>query len=188
MPNIQHARILILSANGVEQVELTTPRDELRKAGATVDVATPDGKPVRGWKHTDWGDQIAADLKIADAKCDNYDAIVIPGGQINPDLLRVNPDAVKLVRDFAASGKIVAAVCHGPWLLVEADLCRGRTMTSYQSIRTDMKNAGAKVVDQEVVVDNGIVTSRQPDDLPAFVAKIIEEVQEGRHARRTAAA
>jgi protease I len=186
MPKIKDARILIISANGVEQVELTTPRDELRKAGAKVEVATPDGNAVRGWKFKDWGDQIPADLKIADAKCENYDAIVIPGGQINPDLLRVNPDAVKLVKDFNQSGKIVAAVCHGPWLLVEAGIVRGKKMTSYKSIRTDVKNAGADVVDQEVVVDQGLITSRQPDDLPAFVAKIIEEVQEGRHGRRAA--
>jgi protease I len=186
MPSIRDARILILAANGFEQSELMVPRDELRKAGAKVEVATPDGKPVRGWKMKDWGDTADADLKIADAKPDNYQALVLPGGQINPDLLRINPDAMKVVRAFLASGKPVAAICHAPWLLVEADAVRGRSVTSYKSVRTDVINAGGKWVDKEVVVDGGIITSRSPDDLPAFVAKIKEEVEEGRHAQRRA--
>ncbi len=183
MTQIDNTRILILSADGFEQAELTVPRDELRKAGARVDVATPDGKPIRGWKVKDWGDTVGADLAIAMANPADYDAVVLPGGQINPDKLRVNPDAMKVVRAFLQSGKPVAAICHGPWLLVEADAVRGRKVTSYQSIRTDVKNAGGDWVDQEVVVDDGIITSRSPDDLPAFVAKIIEQVKEGRHER-----
>jgi protease I len=183
---IDDARILILSADGFEQAELIVPRDELRKAGARVDVASPDGKPIRGWNVKDWGDTVKADLAIAKADPADYDAVVLPGGQINPDKLRVNPDAMKVVREFLQSGKPVAAICHGPWLLVEADAVRGRKVTSYKSIRTDVKNAGGDWVDQEVVVDDGIITSRSPDDLPAFVAKIIEEVKEGRHERRAA--
>ncbi|MDG3441587.1 type 1 glutamine amidotransferase domain-containing protein [Nitrospirillum amazonense] len=183
MADIHDARILILAANGFEQSELTVPRDELRKAGAKVDVATPDGKPIRGWDHTDWGETVEADLRIADAKVEDYQAVVLPGGQINPDLLRVNPDAMSRVTGFLDSGKVVAAICHGPWLLVEADALRGRRVTSYKSIRKDVENAGGDWVDEEVVVDNGVITSRSPDDLPAFVAKIIEEVGEGRHTR-----
>jgi protease I len=187
MPSIRDARILILSANGFEQSELMVPRDELRKAGARVDVATPDGKPVRGWKLKDWGDMADADLAIANANPADYQALVLPGGQINPDLLRVNPDAMRVVRAFLDSGKPVAAICHGPWLLVEADAVRGLDVTSYKSIRTDVKNAGGNWVDQEVVVDRGIITSRSPDDLPAFVGKIIEAVENGQRARRHAA-
>lgn len=187
MPSIRDVRILILAANGFEQSELTVPRDKLRKAGAHVDVASPDGKPVRGWKVRDWGDTADADLAIPAVKPEQYHALVLPGGQINPDLLRVNPDAMKVVRAFLDSGKPVAAICHGPWLLVEADAVRGRELTSYKSIRTDVKNAGGKWVDKEVVVDQGLITSRSPDDLEAFVAKIIEEVEAGRrHDRRAA--
>ncbi|WP_044560671.1 type 1 glutamine amidotransferase domain-containing protein [Azospirillum sp. B4] len=181
MADIHDARILILATNGFEQSELTVPRDELRKAGATVDVATPDGKPIRGWNHTDWGDTVEADTRIADTRVEDYQAVVVPGGQINPDLLRVDPEAVQRVRTFLDSGKVVAAICHGPWLLVEADALRGRRATSYKSIRKDVENAGAHWVDEEVVVDGGVITSRSPADLPAFVAKIIEEVGEGRH-------
>jgi protease I len=187
MPNIHDARILILTTDGVEQSELTVPRDELRKAGAEVTVASPECRPVRAWKNKDWGDTIETDLKIADANPSEYDALVLPGGQINPDLLRIDPDAMKVVRSFVESGKPVAAICHGPWLLVEAGALRGRMATSYKSIRTDVINAGAGWVDQEVVVDQGIITSRSPQDLPAFVAKIIEEVQEGRHERQKVA-
>jgi protease I len=187
VPNIRDARFLILAANGFEQSELMTPRDELRKAGAKVDVATPDGKKIRGWKMTDWGDTVDGDLKIADAKPADYDMLVLPGGQINPDLLRINPDAMKIVRSFVESGKPIAAICHGPWLLVEADALRGKTATSYKSIKTDVKNAGANWVDQEVVFDGGIITSRNPDDLKAFVGKIKEVVESGQSAQRRVA-
>ena len=187
MARMEDAHILIIATHGVEQVELEVPRDKLREAGAKVDVATPTGKAIRGWQFTDWGTDIEADLKIADAKLDDYSALVLPGGQINPDLLRIDADAMKVVRSFLDSGKLVAAICHAPWLLVEADALRGRDATSYKSIRTDVKNAGANWIDREVVTDQGIVTSRSPDDHDAFVKKIIEEVREGRHERTQAA-
>ncbi len=187
MSGIQDARILIIATHGVEQSELTTPRDALRKAGAKVDVASLDGKPIRGWDKDDWGKRIDADLKIADAAPAAYGALVLPGGQINPDVLRADADAMRIVHSFLDTGKIVAAICHGPWLLVEADAVRGRKMTSYKSIRKDLENAGAEWLDREVVADGGIITSRSPEDLPAFVGKIIEEVEEGRHRRSQAA-
>jgi protease I len=187
MARIEDARILIIATNGFEQSELEVPRDKLREAGARVDVASPDGKGIRGWKNKDWGQTVDVDMKIADAKLDDYAALVIPGGQINPDLLRVDKDAMQVVRSFLDGGKVVAAICHGPWLLVEADALRGRQATSYKSIRKDLENAGAKWADKEVVTDQGIITSRSPDDLPAFVKKIIDEVREGRHQRTKAA-
>lgn len=187
MPEINQSRILIIATNGFEQSELEVPRDKLREAGAKVDVASPDGKEIKGWDKTDWGRPAFVDLKIADAKCAAYTALVIPGGVMNPDKLRVDDDAMRVVREFLSSGKVVAAVCHGPWLLVQADALRGRQATSYKSIRKDLENAGAKWVDQEVVTDSGIITSRNPGDLKAFTKKIIEEVREGRHERRQAA-
>ncbi|HEX4861375.1 MAG TPA: type 1 glutamine amidotransferase domain-containing protein [Rhizomicrobium sp.] len=187
MPDIANARILIIASNGFEQSELEVPRDMLRQAGAKVDVATPDGNDIRGWEHANWGRTAKADMKIANAECAHYDALVIPGGVMNPDKLRVDEDAMRVVREFLSSGKIAAAVCHGPWLLVQADALKGREATSYKSIRKDLENAGAKWVDREVVADNGIITSRKPDDLKAFTRKIIEEVREGRHPRKQAA-
>ncbi|WP_281981538.1 type 1 glutamine amidotransferase domain-containing protein [Thalassorhabdomicrobium marinisediminis] len=186
MPNIQDARILIITTHGFEQSELEFPRDQLRAKGAEVQVATLDGKAAKGWEGSDWGREAEADLKIADAKIADYDALVIPGGQINPDLLRVEKDVVSLVKDFVTSGKTVAAVCHAPWVLVEAGVVKDREMTSYHSIRTDVENAGARWVDQSVAVSNGIVTSRSPDDLKDFVAKIVEEIEEGKHDRDAA--
>lgn len=187
MPKIRDARILILATDGFEQQELTVPRDELRKKGARVDVATPTGRSIRGWDNTDWGETAPADLKIADAKPDDFDALVLPGGVISPDKLRIDDDAMRIVKSFLNSGKVVAAICHGPWLLVQADAVRGRNITSYKSIRKDVENAGAHWVDKEVVADGGIVTSRSPADLSAFVSKIVEEVEEGRHHQRIAA-
>ena len=186
MTDITDAKILIIATDGFEKFELEVPRDKLREAGATVHVASPDGTAIKSWDETDWGPEAEVDLKISDAKVNDYQAIVLPGGQINPDVLRTKPEAVSLVKEFTSAGKIVAAICHGPWLLIEADVVRGREMTSYPSIRTDLRNAGAKVVDREVVTDQGIITSRNPDDLDAFVAKIIEEVREGRHDRDAA--
>jgi protease I len=183
MPNIKDAHILIIATTGFEQLELTVPRDELRKAGAKVDVASQDGKPIRGWNFTDWGETVPADLKIADAKPDHYDALVLPGGVMNPDKLRLDEDALRVVRSFLSSGKVVAAICHAPWLLIQVDAVRGRKLTSFKSIRKDVENAGGQWVDKEVVTDKGIITSRSPDDLKAFVPKIIEEIVEGRHQR-----
>ena len=186
MTDITNAKILIISTNGYEQSELETPLHELRKAGATVHLATPGGNAVKGFSNGDWGNSNDADLKLEDAAHEDYDALVIPGGQINPDILRMNEKAIQLVRDFTRTGKTVAAICHGPWLLIEAGVVKGRKVTSWPSLRTDLKNAGGNVVDDSVAVDQGIITSRNPDDLGDFVAKIIEEVQEGLHRRSAA--
>ena len=186
MPGIKQSKILIIATHGFEQSELEMPRDKLRAAGAEVTVASLDGKQITGWDHTDWGRPADVDIKISDAKESDYTALVIPGGVMNPDKLRVDEDAMTLVKAFLASGKVVAAVCHGPWLLVQAGALKGRQATSYKSIRKDVENAGATWVDEKVVADNGIITCRNPDDLPAFISKIIEEVQEGKHYRRAA--
>jgi protease I len=183
MPNIMDARILIIATTGFEQLELTVPRDELRKAGAKVDVASQDGKPIRGWNFTDWGETVPVDLKIAEAKPENYVALVLPGGVMNPDKLRLDEDALRIIRSFLNSGKVVAAICHAPWLLIQVDAVRGRKLTSFKSVRKDVENAGGQWIDKEVVTDKGIVTSRSPDDLKAFVPKIVEEIKEGRHDR-----
>ncbi len=186
MTDINNAKIVIFATNGFEQSELEVPLSKLREHGATVHVASLDGKEIKGWDQKDWGRSVSADKAIKDVAIDDYDALVLPGGQINPDLLRVDETTVAKIKEFVSRGKIVAAICHAPWLLIEAGVVEGREMTSYHSIRTDLKNAGAKVVDQEVAVSNGIITSRKPDDLSAFVAKIVEEIQEGRHERHAA--
>lgn len=177
MTDIKTAKILIMSTHGFEQSELETPLNKLRDVGATVHVATLDGQEIRGWDKSDLGRSVPADLRIADADAADYDALVLPGGQINPDLLRVEHDAVDLVRAFEHSGKIIAAICHAPWLLIEAGIIKGREATSYSSISTDVKNAGAEWIDAPVVVSERIITSRNPDDLDAFVQTIIEEVE-----------
>ncbi|AHM05586.1 ThiJ/PfpI family protein [Roseibacterium elongatum DSM 19469] len=186
MPKITEARILIIATHGFEQSELEFPRDQLRVKGATVHVATPDGKPIKGWEGSDWGRAAEADLSFDAIDVAGYDALVLPGGQINPDLLRVDDRAIETVKAFARDGKVVAAVCHAPWLLVEAGLAKGRPMTSYPSIKTDVVNAGAEWVDQSAIADGGIVTSRNPNDLKDFVGKIVEEIEEGRHAKKAA--
>ncbi len=179
-------KILILATNGFEQAELEVPRDKLKAAGAGVDIVSPEKGEIKGWDKKDWGRSVKVDKTLADVKVENYDALVLPGGQINPDLLRVNADALELIRGFYDAGKTVAAVCHAPWLLIETGIAKGRKMTSYHSIKTDVINAGGQWEDCEVVTDNGIVTSRHPGDLEAFSKKIIEEVREGRHERRAA--
>lgn len=180
MTRMSDARVLILATDGFEQSELEVPRDRLREAGARVDIASPGGEAIRGWQDGDWGRTVQVDLALAAVDAASYDAIVLPGGQINPDKLRMEASAVALVKRFHDDGKVVAAICHGPWLLIEADLVRGRKVTSYKSIRTDLENAGARWVDSEVVTDQRIITSRSPDDLDAFCAGLVEELEKGR--------
>lgn len=180
-------RIAILATNGFEQSELVMPRDTLKEAGATVEIISLKAGEIKGWDQKDWGQSVKVDKTLDEASANDYDAIVLPGGQINPDLLRVEPKALKFIRDIFDAKKVVAAVCHAPWLLIETGIAKGRKMTSFKSIKTDVVNAGAKWEDSEVVVDQGIITSRNPGDLKAFSAKIIEEVKEGRHSQRSAA-
>ncbi|KIN65844.1 putative intracellular protease, PfpI family protein [Sulfitobacter noctilucae] len=186
MTQITEAKILILSTNGFEQSELEVPLKDLKAKGATVHVATTDGEAIKGWDNGDWGASVDADLPMSDVNVADYDALVLPGGQINPDILRANKDAVALVKSFADHGKTIGAICHAPWLLVEAGIIKGRKATSYGSISTDLKNAGAHWEDSEVVADQGIVTSRSPEDLDAFVSKVVEEIEEGDHERKAA--
>jgi protease I len=181
--NLAGKKVAILVANGFEQVELTEPKRALEEAGATVSIVSPESGKVKGWKSTDWGDELTVDVPLEQVQADDFDALVLPGGVMNPDKLRRNEWALQFVRAFFETGKPVAAICHGPWTLIDAGIVEGRTMTSYPSIQTDLKNAGAHWVDKEVVVDNGLVTSRSPDDLPAFNRKIVEEIAEGVHTR-----
>jgi protease I len=178
-------RIAILATEGFEQSELEQPREALDEAGAESDLVSPQDGEIRAWNEDDFGDSFEVDVKLADANAEDYDALLLPGGVMNPDKLRLEPKAVEFVRAFFAAGKPVAAICHGPQLLIEADVVRGRKLTSYPSVKKDLINAGAKWVDEEVVVDNGLVTSRKPDDIPAFNAKMIEEFAEGVHAGQT---
>ncbi|MBB3462548.1 DJ-1/PfpI/YhbO family deglycase/protease [Rhizobium sp. BK377] len=186
MPSIKSAKILILATDGYERSELRVPFDELQKRGASVKIASIKEGEIKSWDETDWGDSVPVDLQAKDVKIEDFDALVLPGGQINPDKLRIDDSAVRVVREFVKSGKVVAAICHAPWLLIEVDALRGRQATSYWSIKTDVKNAGATWKDEKVVTDKGIITSRSPDDLEAFVNKIVEEVEEGRHEKRAA--
>ena len=181
---LQGKRIAILTEQGFEQVELVEPRKALQHAGAAVEIVSPRQGKIRGWNHTEWGDEVQVDRNVDSASASDYDALMIPGGVMNPDKLRMNQKAVQFVREFFQAAKPIASICHGPWMLVEADIVRGYKVTSYPSIRTDLRNAGANWVDQECVVDRGIVTSRKPDDLPAFNAKMLEEFAEGLHGTR----
>lgn len=179
-------KIAILVTDGFEQVELTEPRKALDEAGAQTRIVSPAQGQVKGWKHTEWGDTFPVDVPLEGANAADFDGLLLPGGVINPDKLRMNSQAVQFVRAFVDSGKPIAAICHGPWTLVEADAVRGRTLTSWPSVQTDIRNAGGNWVDQQVVTDNGIVTSRKPDDIPAFNRKMIEEFAEGSHNRARA--
>jgi protease I len=186
--NVNGKRVAILATDGVEQAELQEPRKALDEAGAKTVVVSPNGGRIKGWQHDHWGDEIPVDLTLDQASADDFDALMLPGGVMNPDKLRTDQRAVRFVRSFFEAGKPVAAICHGPWLLVEAGVVRGRTVTSWPSLQTDIKNAGGSWVDREVVTDQGLVTSRKPDDIPAFNRKMIEEFAEGVHeGQRTAA-
>jgi protease I len=180
-------KVAILATDGVEQVELEQPREAVEEAGAETELVSLEEGEIQAMNHDiDKGDTFPVDRVVADVSVDDYDALLLPGGTMNPDKLRIDSDAVDFVREFVESGKPIGVICHGPWTLVEADVVRGRTITSWPSVRTDLRNAGAKVVDREVVVDEGIVSSRNPDDLPAFCEKVVEEFAEGRHERAAA--
>lgn len=181
-------KIAILATDGFEESELTKPLDALKQAGATVEVVSPKSGQIQGWRHFDDGQPVKVDKTLDQARPDEYDALVLPGGVANPDQLRMNEKAVQFVAHFAQAKKPIAAICHGPWTLIEAGAVKGKKLTSWPSLKTDLKNAGAMWVDQEVVTDQGLVTSRKPDDLPAFCKKMIEEFKEGVHARAKAEA
>lgn len=178
---LEGKKIAILATDGFEQAELIEPKKNLEKAGAKVTVLSVEKTPkeIKGWDRTDWGEKVKVDGLVSQANPADFDALVLPGGQINPDKLRMDKDAVDFVRRFAASGKTVAAICHGPWTLVEAGVVKGKTMTSWPSIQTDLKNGGANWVDKEVVMDGNFITSRKPEDIPAFSEKIIEALSKG---------
>jgi protease I len=176
-------KIAFLTANeGVEEVELTEPLKAVTEAGAKAELLAPEAGEVQAFNHLDKAETYTVDKVVGDASADDYDGLVLPGGVANPDNLRTHPEAVAFVREFFAAGKPVGVICHGPWTLIEADVVRGRKLTSWPSLQTDLRNAGAEWVDEEVVVDQGLVTSRKPDDLEAFNAKIVEEFEEGKHA------
>jgi protease I len=179
--NLQGKKVAILVANGFEQDELLSPREALENAGAQTQVVSPEKGKVKGWKTADWGKEVNVDVPLESADPENYDALLLPGGVMNPDHLRRNEKALEFVRSFFDAGKPVGAICHGPWTLIDAGVVRGRKLTSYESIQSDLKNAGAEWEDAEVIVDNGLVTSRKPDDLPAFNCKLVEEIGEGAH-------
>jgi len=183
MNELEGKKVAILVADGFEQSEMVEPRKALEKAGAKTVLVSPNDDHVQGWTEGDWGKKFDVDLPLSDAKPEDFDGLLLPGGVKNPDTLRMDPDAVDFTREFFNSGKPVAAICHGPWTLINAGVVSGKRMTSYPSLSMDLKNAGAEWVDEEVVVDNGLVTSRKPSDIPAFASKFIEELKEGRHQR-----
>jgi protease I len=181
--NLKDKRIAILVTDGFEQVELTEPKKALEQAGAKAHIVSPKADKVKGWDETDWGEAFNVDVELDNANSDEYDGLLLPGGVMNPDKLRRDQKALRFVKSFFDAGKPVAAICHGPWTLIDAGVVKGRRLTSYESIQSDLKNAGAEWIDQEVVVDNGLVTSRKPSDLPSFIGKMIEEFGEGVHSQ-----
>ncbi|WP_447598167.1 type 1 glutamine amidotransferase domain-containing protein [Nitrospira sp. Nam80] len=184
---LQDMKVAILVTDGFEQVELTEPRKALEQAGAQVRIVSPAKGKVKGWNHTDWGSEIAVEEPLDQARADQYDALLLPGGVMNPDKLRRNGQALAFVKGFFHEQKPVAVICHGPWTLIDAGVVRGRRITSYPTIRTDLTNAGAEWTDQEVVVDRGLISSRKPDDIPAFNRTMVEEFSKARRQRSTAA-
>jgi protease I len=185
--NLSGLKVAILVDNGFEQIELQVPRRALDEAGARTEVVSPQKDHVKGWQHTDWGDSVRVDRPLDQARPDEYDALLLPGGVMNPDHLRMNPKAVEFVRSFFNAGKPVAAICHGPWTIIEAGAAKGRRITSWPSLQTDLRNAGADWVDEQVVEDDNLVTSRKPDDLPAFNAAMTRLFARGHGAARRAA-
>lgn len=181
-------RIAVLATDGFEEIELTEPMKALKNAGAEVKVVSPKSGEIQGYKHHDKGSRIPVDQSLDQTSADQFDGLVLPGGVINPDMLRLESKAISFIRQFVESGKPIAAICHGPWTLINARGVQGKRMTSWPSLQIDLKNAGANWVDEEVVTDNGLVTSRKPDDLPAFCKKMIEEFREGRHHAQSHAA
>jgi protease I len=172
-PSLKGKRVAILAADGVEQAELLEPKKALEAAGAKTSVVSPEDGKVKGWNEKEWGKTVPVDIPLASAKADQFDALLLPGGVMNPDKLRMTPEAVKFVKAFIDAGKPVASICHGPWTLIEADAVRGRKLTSWPSLKTDIRNAGGNWVDEEVVVDKGLITSRKPADIPAFNREMI---------------
>ena len=179
MENLKGKKVAILVSNGFEQSEYEKPLNALKEAGAEVHTISPESGQVKGWQKDDWGDKFNVDKQLSDVKAEQYDALVLPGGQMNPDNLRMKDEAVNFVKEFNQQNKPIAAICHGPWLLVEADIVEGKTITSWPSVKTDLINAGAVWKDQEVIEDSGIITSRNPDDLPAFCNKMVEVFSQG---------
>jgi protease I len=188
MPDLNGMKVAILVTDGFEQVELEKPRKALDEAGATTIVVSPKDKEVRGWKSTEWGDTVAVDKRLSDAKPEDFDALLLPGGVINPDKLRMEPKAVEFVKAFFAADKPVAAICHGPWTIIEAGAARGRKIASWPSLKTDLRNAGAEWTDNEAVVDGNLVTARKPDDIPAFNRSMIELFSREQNKVKSAAA
>lgn len=186
MSKLQDRKVAILSTHGFEQSELEKPLEALKEAGAEVHVIAPESGQIKGWSGGDWGSPVSVDKTLDDADPSDYDALVLPGGQMNPDILRANDDALAFIKAFHSAKKPIGAICHAPWLLIETGIAKGRRMTAYKSIKTDVINAGADWEDAQVVCDQAIVTSRNPDDLPAFCDKLIEEIAEGKHLDRAA--
>ena len=184
--NLQGIKVAILATDGFEQVELLKPREALQQAGAETKVVSPTADRIKGWDFTDWGDEVSVDLPLDNARADDFDALLLPGGVISPDKLRMEPKAVAFVKAFFDAGKPVAAICHGPWTVIEAGAARGRKIASWPSLKTDVRNAGAEWVDKETVTDGNLVTARKPDDIPAFNRAMIELFSQARRARPAA--